>query len=109
MSNENYEFETWEEAKGAIIESWINQIDDIMSNCAHLEFIYPNSQAVKNMIATDDEYTDDVKEDFNYDLDEWVNEIFEAIKPTIEYWLNKLLEDKEIDYTEYVNNFWNEK
>lgn len=37
-----------------------------MGNLTNPEFTYPNSQAVKDMIATDDEYTDDVKEDFNY-------------------------------------------
>ena len=112
MSYERYEtvdgqrYATWKDVQKAIIDYWTQYIYR-MKDVLNVEHHIPNWQSIKEDIADDWEY--DVDEDFNhYNQEEWLNEIYTEIKPVIQRWLNRLLNDTEIDYSDYVNNFWNE-
>lgn len=102
------DFKTWKEVQKVEIEYWWEKLNSELKGIANVWDFIENWQDVKDIV--DKNTSDlDVEEEFAFDSEVWIQEILEGIKPYFESWLEKLSKDKEIDYSDYVENFWTDK
>lgn len=100
-----YDFETWKEVQENEVEYWYIRLFCELRNVANADAHIGNWKNVKDTIRGNT-YDVDVKEEFTYEEEKWIDEICVRIKPYFEKWLEKLVNDTEIDYSDYVETFW---
>lgn len=103
---EKYDFKTWKEVQESEVQYWQEEVS-YLKQCANVDSKIENWQFVKDMIEFNTSSVD-VKEEFIYDDNEWIEEILEQVKPYFVNLLNCLEKDNDFDYEDYILNFWNE-
>lgn len=103
---EDYDYETWREVQEQEVAEWWNKLFCELKDVANVWDFIENWEDVKEQIQANTD-CQQVKEEFNYNPDEWLEAIYVRVKPYCEKWLAKLERDKEFDYSEYIANFWN--
>jgi len=107
LNNSNsYDFEAWKDVQDREVEYWHERLFNEMKNVANADVLIGNWENVKSYVNGNTEDSN-VKEEFTFDNEEWLNEIYVQIKPYFERWLEELSKDTEIDYSDYIKNFWN--
>lgn len=103
-----YDFETWKEVQNQTYENWKIRLFSEMKNVANADILIGDWNYVKECI---EYYTEsmNVKEEFTYTTDIWLEEIYVKVKPLFIEWLDNLSHDKELDFSDYIASFWNDK
>lgn len=110
--DKEYEFSNWQEVLDRQ-EEWLQEEISRLKDVANIDDFLPSYRAILNRIENNTEmYTewDEVGEAFTYSSDDWYTEIDRRIRPIVEKWFSVfcvMAEKSEIDYAEYIENFWN--
>lgn len=111
-TDKKYEFSNWNE----VLDMEVQNLHETLSNLkdvANIEDFIPSYNALLDQIDADTEgYTEweEVGETFKYSQSDWMCEIDTRIRPIMEEWFESFCEKaekSEIDYSEYIANFWN--
>lgn len=104
-TKKEHDFLTWKDVQESEIEYWQEEVS-YLKKCANIEEKIDNWEYVKDAIRFNTDGLD-VEEEFYYDEDKWIEEIAEQVKPYFVKLLKNLETDEELDYSDYILNFWN--